>query len=338
MLVRRTVSPALAALCSLFFLAIPSATGAAENDAAPALKVALKEMALGLESPAFNILEATSERLIGAQAPAVPVLLSVAKDGNLEAAVRAVGILEAIYISADAKGDGTTVDGTEFALDELSRMGRPSVAERADVILESHYDIRERRVVAEIQRFHGVPKYGVPGELGMPWNARFNPAPVAVDRPGDGAKDKGELTWLIIGPKWTGGDDGLKEVARLKRLHTLYRIQGSPVSDEAIVRLRAAIPGLEVQVRGAAKLGITHGGTLGSEKGCVITEVQEGEAAANAGLRPQDRILRFGEHEVDDFYSLVDLLRNYRPGEVVDTLIQREDASMTVPITLTGWD
>src|SRR5580698_5736195 len=83
MLVRRTVPPALAALCSILFLAIPSATGAAENDAAPALKVALKEMALGLESPAFNIREATSERLIGAQAPAVPVMLSVAKDGNL---------------------------------------------------------------------------------------------------------------------------------------------------------------------------------------------------------------------------------------------------------------
>ena len=56
------------------------------------------------------------------------------------------------------------------------------------------------------------------------------------------------------------------------------------------------------------------------------------------GLRPQDRILRFGDHEVEDFYSLVDLLRNYRPGEVVDTLIQREDSVMPVPITLTGWD
>ncbi len=339
MSVRRMILPAASATAFVLFLAIPRVTEAAENTVSGTVQVALREMARGLESPAFSVRESTSERLISAHAPAVPVMLTVAKEGNLEAAVRAVGILEAIYISADAKAEGSTVDGAEFALDDLARTGRPSVADRADAILESHYDIRERRVIAEIQRFHGVPKYGVPGEPGNGWNARFNPALPPVDRAGDGSKDKGELTWLIIGPKWTGGDEGLKQVARLKRLHTLYRIQGCPVSDEAILRLRAAIPGLEIQVRGAAKLGITHGGaTFGNEKGCVITEVQEGEAAANAGLRQQDRILRFGEHEVDDFYSLVDLLRNYRPGEVVDTVILRDDNVMTVPITLTGWD
>lgn len=339
MSVRQIFLPAVSAAYSIFFLAIPSAATAAENDAAGTVQLALREMARGLESPAFSIREATSERLVNAQASAVPVALAVAKEGNLEAAVRAVGILEAIYISADARTDGSTIDGAEFALDELARDGRPSVAERADVILESHYDIRERRVIAEIQRYHGVPKYGMPGEPGNAWNPRFNPGLAPVDRNGDASKDKGELTWLIIGPKWTGGDEGLKQVARLKRLRSVYRIQGCPVSDDAVVRLRAAIPGLEVQVRGAAKLGITHGGpTIGNERGCLVTDVQEGEAAAKAGLRPQDRILRFGEHEVDDFYALVDLLRNYRPGEVVDTLILRDDEFKTVPITLTGWD
>ena len=41
---------------------------------------------------------------------------------------------------------------------------------------------------------------------------------------------------------------------------------------------------------------------------------------------------------IDDFYSLVDLLRNYKPGEIVDTVILRDDVVMHVPITLTGWD
>ncbi len=338
MSVRRIVLPAICVASTIVFWAIPGTAAAGENDAPVALKIALRELARGLESPTFNIREATSEQLISAHASAVPVMLSVAKEGNLEAAVRAVGILEAIYISADSKRDGATVDGAELALDELARSGRPSVAERADVILESHYDVRERRVVAEIKRLHGVPKYGLPGEPGNGWNPRFNPAPAPMDRTGDGSKEKGDLTWVILGPKWTGGDEGLKQVARLKRLHAVYRIQGCPVSDEGITRLRAAIPGLEVVVRGAAKLGITYAGSLGNEKGCVITEIQEGEAAANAGLHPQDRILRFGDHEVEDFYSLVDLLRNYRPGEVVETVIIRDDEMKTVPITLTGWD
>ncbi len=304
---------------------------------ADAIGRALHEVARGLESPAFAVRETASERLASAQAPAVPVLLAVAREGNLEAAVRAVGILEAIYVSAEVKGDSAAVDGAEFALDELTRTGRPSVADRADIVLESHYDIRERRAIAEIERFHGVPKFGRPGETSNALNQRLNQPPVA-DRSGDASKEKGELTFLIIGPKWTGGDEGLKQVARLKRLQLVYRIQGCPVSDDGIARLRSAIPGLQVQVRGAAKLGILHGGSLSSEKGCLIQEVQEGEAASNAGLRTQDRIVQFGGHAVDDFDALVDLLRNFKPGETVDTVILRDDVVMHIPVTLTGWD
>lgn len=342
MSVRRTLSPVVCWSCLLVLSAIPAGRclagdAPAGSPSADSVRVALNDVARGLESPTFAVRQAASGQLITAQAPAVPLMLSVAKEGNLEAAVRAVGILEAIYISAEAKGDAAAIDGAEFALDELIRSGRPSVADRADIVLESHYEIRERRAVTEIERFHGVPNFGPPGDLVAAWNQRFNPAPAPADRNGEASKDKMELTSLTIGPKWTGGDEGLKQVARLKRLRLMYRIQGCPVSDDAVTRLRAAIPGLEVQVRGAAKLGIRAGG-VGQEKGCVIDTVQEGEAAANAGLKSQDRIVRFGNHDVDDFYSLVDLLRNYKPGDVVESLIYRDEEKMTVPITLTGWD
>jgi hypothetical protein len=212
------------------------------------------------------------------------------------------------------------------------------VADRADVVLESHYDIRERRAVAEIERLHGRPMFGELGAAPNAWNPGRNPARPALDRSGDPSKERGELTGMIVGPKWTGGDEGLKQVARLKRLRMLYRIQGSPVSDEGIARLRAAIPGLEVTVRGAAKLGISNGGSLGDGPGCVIHEVVEGEAAFNAGLRPQDRIVRFAGHQVDNFFSLIDLLHNYKPGDTVDCLILREELPLRIPVTLTGWD
>ncbi len=260
MFVRRTVSPVvcLTSLVCLTAISAPcSAAGdtAAGNTAtAPAgaaeavsASVALKDVARGLESPAFAVREAASERLASGEGPAVPLMLGVAKDGNLEAAVRAVGILEAIYISAETKGDPAAADAAELALDELTRVGRPSVADRADVVLESHYDIREHRAVAAIERFHGVVKYGPASEFANGWNARFNQIPPAIDRSGDSSKEKAELNVVIIGPKWTGGDEGLKQIARLTRLtgpiHKLYRIQGCPVSDEGIARLRAATPG-----------------------------------------------------------------------------------------------
>jgi hypothetical protein len=299
----------------------------------------LNEAARGLESPQFAVRESASQRLVDAQAPAVTVLLTVAKEENLEAAVRAIGILEAIYVSGDVKNDVAAIDGAEFALDELTRTGRPSVADRAEVVLESHYDIRERRAVAEIERLHGRPIFGELGASPNGWNPRRHLAPPAVDRSGDPSKDKGELTCLIVGPKWTGSDEGLKHVARLKRLRLLYRIQGCPVSNEGIGRLRAAIPGIDVQERGAAKLGITNGGSpVGEGGGCVIHDIQEGEAASNAGLHPQDRIVQFGSHRVDDFFALIELLRSYKPGETVDCVILRDQTPMTVPVTLTGWD
>ncbi len=331
MFVRRTVSPVVC-LTSLLCLTAISArcsaagdTAAGDTATAPAVapgavsaSVALKDVARGLESPTFAVRAAASERLANAQGPVVPLMWGFAKDGNLEAAIRAVGVLEAIYVSAEAKGDPAAVDAAEFALDELTRVGRPSVADRADVVLESHYDIRERRAVAAIERFHGVAKFGPPGELSNGWNARFNQIPPAVDRSGDSSKEKAELNVVIIGPKWTGGDEGLRQIARLTRLtgpfHKLYRIQGCPVSDEGITGLRTALPGLEIEVRGAAKLGITYAGAPGSDRGCVIQDVQEGESAANAGLHSQDRIIRFGNHEIDDFYTLVDLLRELQAG------------------------
>jgi hypothetical protein len=341
---RRFVSSGACLTSLLLFsvsIRVSAASGPATDlpGAASAPTTSLSEVARGLESPLFAVREAATQRLVDAQAPAVPLLLKVAKDESLEAAVRAVGILEDIYAAGDAKGDVSAIDGAETALDELTRSGRPSVSDRAEFVLESHYDIRERRAVAEIEQLHGRAVFGDLAAGPNVWNGRRHPAPAALDRSGDPSKDKAELSCLIIGPKWTGADDGLKYVARLKRLRLLYRIQGSPVSDEGIAKLRAALPGVDVQVRGAAKLGITNGGAgIGEQVGCLIHDIQEGEAAANAGLRPQDRIVEFGTHRVDDFYSLIELLRSYKPGETVDCIIERDQIKKKIPVTLTGWD
>ena len=215
MFVRRTVSPVVC-LTSLVCLTAISARCSAAGDTATApagsaepvsASVALKDVARSLESPAFAVREAASERLANGQGPAVPLMLGVAKDGNLEAAVRAVGILEAIYVSAEAKGDPAAVDAAEFALDELTRVGRPSVADRADVVLESHYDIRERRAVAAIERFHGVAKFGPPGELGNGWNREVQPDPA-------GHRPRGRL---LQGKSRTDAGDHRTQMDRWRR-------------------------------------------------------------------------------------------------------------------------
>ena len=106
----------------------------------------------------------------------------------------------------------------------------------------------------------------------------------------------------------------------------LYRIEGKQVTDDGITQLRAAVPGLEVQIRGAAKLGITTTASLlgnGPETGCQIDRVVKGEAAANAGLSSRDVILRFDSQTVESFDNLIELLRSRKPGDTVEMLIRR---------------
>jgi hypothetical protein len=372
----RILPGTLAAAVSILVLPIASnffAMAGAPNAASPPSVAerttahdAVSGAANRLNSPRFAEREAASRELIDARAPAVAALQEVAREGTLEAAVRAVAILEAIYVEAgefeemateqflselddlnraelwiDLREAQTTADAAEFALDELERIGRPAVAERAEVVLQAHYDIRERRAIAEIERLHGKTLYG--GAITPPifWNPRGNPAQLPNEQQRESAKGRGELTTVIIGPKWAGGDDGLKHVARLKRLHSLYRIEGKQVTDNGIMRLRASLPGLEIQVRAAAKLGIEHRPDMlnpGSEQGCRIETVKPGEAAANAGLRSRDVILRFAGQTVVNFDSLIEILHHYNPGDVVEATILRNEAPMVVQLTLTGWD
>jgi len=368
MILKMSVRRPTLAACSLAFAALLcgwTTTVAVSADSilpkSGSANVSIGELARGLESTIFREREAASRQLADSQSTAVPILLGVAKGSDLEAAVRAVGILEAIYIAADEKAEAaldeavsafdemtlffamidsrqaqTTADAAEFALDDLVRSGRPSVADRAEVVLETHYDIRQRRALAEIRSLNGRPIFDTTLDA---QRAGLRQGPPPVEQPGNSSKERGELMSVVVGPNWKGGDGGLVHIARLKRLKMIYRIEGSPVTDEGIARLRAALPGLEVLVRGAAKLGIASERLFfGSDKGCSIGKIEPGEAAANAGLRVHDRILRFADHPVENFESLVEILRTHKPGETIEATILRDDTVLRVPITLTGWD
>jgi hypothetical protein len=365
MLVRQpfVVSRGLSSVFAVALLATP--IFAADLPVSPAKSASepLPELVRALESPVYARREEATQRLLDAGSGAVTALLSAAREGSLEAAVRAVGILETMYVAADAaQADADfalafmllrdqpddldsaadsqeakfTADAAESALDELIRTGRPAVADRAVLMAETHYDIRERRAVAEINRLHGVTSFEIARDTLILRNLRnrFNAIPPAIEIPGTG------LTMVVIGPKWKGGDEGLKHVAKLSRLKTLYRIEGKQVSDEGIARLKAAVPGIEVQVRGAAKLGIGDGGPVfgGPERGCVIGRVELGQAAANAGLQMRDLIVRAAGQPIDGFPVLIELLRHYKPGDTIEMSIIRQDTTLTVPVTLTGWD
>jgi hypothetical protein len=296
----------------------------------------VKDAARDLESTVFAERESAMKRLSEARGAAVPALTQTAKDGNLEAAVRAIAVLESIFVSADRNDDVASLEAAEFALDELSRTARPAIADRADVSLQSHVPMRERRAMAAIERLNGRLKFLAPMSDLPRWNLQRNTLPFPGDQPPDPVR--GELSIVIIGPKWKGGDEGLKHVARLKRFQSLYRIEGRQVTEAGIAGLQSRLPGTSIDLRGAAKLGIGPMGYFEGEKGCAIDQVEEGEAAANAGLRTHDVIVKFGNKDIENFNSLVNLLRGYKPGDTTEAGVIRNGKRIAVRVTLTGWD
>lgn len=84
--------------------------------------------------------------------------------------------------------------------------------------------------------------------------------------------------------------------------------------------------------RGQAYLGIAVGAA--DEGGAVVTRVYEGTAAAGAGLREGDRIVRLGDSAVDDVDAFIDRIRERAPGDRVDLEVRRGDESLGLSVEL----
>jgi len=102
--------------------------------------------------------------------------------------------------------------------------------------------------------------------------------------------------------------------------------------------------------RGKVCLGITSDPWFGDNVGCKIGSVTKRSSAGDAGLKQGDTILRMNDDEVKDFDHLVELLKQFEPGdEVIMTVRRAPDGRfpgqpyrlnqlMDLPVVLKGWD
>jgi putative serine protease PepD len=68
--------------------------------------------------------------------------------------------------------------------------------------------------------------------------------------------------------------------------------------------------------------------------GAKISQVNNGSAAANAGLKSGDVITKIDDHLITSSDSLVAIIRSYRPGDKVTVTYQRGGSTHTVRVTL----
>jgi S1-C subfamily serine protease len=68
--------------------------------------------------------------------------------------------------------------------------------------------------------------------------------------------------------------------------------------------------------------------------GLRLTGVREGSPAEDAGLRPGDVVVEFDGREVGDIYAYTYALRDKKPGDVVEIVVERDGERVRVTAVL----
>lgn len=292
---------------------------AAKRDFTPE-EIASRIKDLGSET--FAVREKAMKDLREAGQPAIGPLAKAAKSGELEVTLRAVRILESLLTT----GTLEEFEAAERALEDLKQAPDKAASSRAETVLASMGEVREKRAIAAITALNGVVKPDP-----SPFRMAINGAP------------EGEplMTTVVLNRRWQGGEEGLKHLENLRFLTTLYFVEGV-ISPEAVARLQEKLPRLKAQPRGAARLGV--GSTPGPvEGGCQIGMIEKGSPADKAGLLVDDLILAFNgkrgkkEGEPLDFDRLVELLKEHDAGDKVPLLIRRDGREQVVHVVLEEW-
>jgi hypothetical protein len=273
--------------------------------------------------------ESASRALATAGASAIqPLLNAIEASDDLEVRTRGIEILQVFLIAED-----------------------PQVAEEAERVLErlsSHDDLAASRMALATLEFHNVALADESQFKLEALGGRIETTMLADGRIG---------LHVTLNEDWTGTPDDLRLVSRLpqvlhlsihgvrlddqsvKHLTRLRRVDqlalfNTSLSDEAAARLAAALPDTTVDIRRGGKLGV---GGQPLVVPCIITQVQPGSAADNAGIRVGDVIQSFDGEQVESFEDLTNKIGSRAPGEKIEVGVERGGRVFEKTLALDGW-
>lgn len=261
-----------------------------------------------LNAPEFTKREEATRRLLVAGPVALEALVKGAQSGSLEATCRVNTILRTWYTS----GKEELIEPAEVAFEQLSESKNRHAAGRAVATLEQYATtIRQERAIAQIKQLGGTAE-----ELNFSGRLRVV------------SPDDTKFYMVILGRNWRGGEQGLKYLRRVAGLRTLYLLQDQTsgkivtpgVTQDSIDELHRAIPGLAIDYRGPAFLGVKANATNSL---CRIDEVPPDTPAARAKLLPGDVVFQFDGQPVNSFQDLVKRIGTKQPGDVITLEVLR---------------
>ncbi|MEO1999605.1 MAG: PDZ domain-containing protein [Planctomycetaceae bacterium] len=299
--------------------ATPGTLGSPGSDSGLSLKQRTQQLIKDLDSPNFRVRLTASRNLSRVAAGAVDALRRAATHGSLEVRARVIDILKTMYISS-RKRDATAADEV---LEGLVETGDAEAAMAAKVVLLEHSDLRDQRAWQHIERLGGRRRNLDQQRVIVPNGAVFRMQRAVAN--------------IELDDQWTGGDGGLKYLKRLSSIDALYLIDGVNVSQDAVDELFRVIPGLNVQRRGSAYLGIAGAPNPLGGLGCLVASVKVNSAAFQAKIERGDVITKFNGVEIPSFEALIAQIKTKKAGDVVRVNVSRQGQPLELDVTLGRW-
>jgi hypothetical protein len=271
-----------------------------------------------LNSDSYTVREAATRNLGQAGRTAVEPLVKAAEGENLEVSARAIRALQLLYFQTEEP----VYSAAEKALEKLSESTRRGAARRAIALTAQQVAIQQKRAIQRLESLGAIIKY------------EGSPTFVPI-----GANGEKLIREVHLDDKWTGGDQGLSHIRHLSTQGLkVYLIEGTNVSKEGEDSLVKTVPGILIQSRGRALLGVAGATT---QRGCEVLEIKSGSGAEKAGLLPGDVFVKYDGIEVKTFEDVIEATRKHRAGDKVVVEIFRglneNPDKKSITVTLGGW-
>ena len=147
-------------------------------------------------------------------------------------------------------------------------------------------------------------------------------------------KECKELARIVV--RYTDITDASIETLAQLNVHSV-EIIGTQITVQGVESLRERVPGIKVEYKAGAYLGVGADILGVDEKGCRLNRIEPESAAAKAGLMVDDIIVTYAGKEITDFESLRNLIAINRPGDVVAVEWLRGSKTYKKDVVLGAW-
>ncbi len=299
------------------------------DELAPPADSEFNRLAADLGAVSFATRRAAAQQLSGLSVAELKAMVELPESElKPEVAIRLIKELEKRYIDPATKDLKAVSD----ILESLSTSHRLVLADGTQRILSDHWRIRVELARVDLEKSGAKFREGsFTSREEMRWLPGANLPSVQI----------------LIGEEFTGGKDGLRIIQRMARLTdpamrsagvSVWLLEGHKLTDEEYSILSELVGQDRIQERSRVALGIK--GSPGVIDGVVIEGVTKGSSAADAKLQRMDRILAIVEpiaedlpaderrrleekQNLRDFDDLVERLKKYRDGDVINLRVVR---------------